>query len=65
MQRVRAVVRAGLDAGAEVYAIYEGYEGMVAGGDYIRPLDLVRRGRHLAAGRHDHRLGALAGVSHP
>ena len=35
---VRAVVRAGLNAGAEIYAIYEGYEGMVAGGNYIRPL---------------------------
>ena len=35
---VRAVVRAGLNAGAEIYAIYEGYEGMVAGGHYIRPL---------------------------
>ncbi len=35
---VRAVVRAGLNAGAEIYAIYEGYEGMVAGGRYIRPL---------------------------
>ena len=35
---VRAVVRAGLNAGAEVYAIHEGYKGMVAGGPYIRPL---------------------------
>ncbi|MFN3334424.1 MAG: 6-phosphofructokinase, partial [Caldilinea sp.] len=26
---LRAVVRAGLDRGAEVYAIYEGYQGMV------------------------------------
>ncbi len=33
---VRAVVRAGLDQGAEVYAIYEGYQGMVDGGDLIR-----------------------------
>lgn len=36
---VRAVVRAGLDAGAEVYAVYEGYAGMIHGGDQIRPMD--------------------------
>ena len=35
---VRAVVRATLDSGAESYAIYEGYQGMVDGGRYIRPL---------------------------
>lgn len=35
---VRAVVRTGLNLGAEVFAIYEGYEGMVAGGDFIRKL---------------------------
>jgi 6-phosphofructokinase 1 len=35
---VRAVVRAGLARGAEVYAIYEGYQGMVDGGERIRPL---------------------------
>ncbi len=33
---VRGVVRAGIGAGLEVYAIYEGFEGMVAGGDKIR-----------------------------
>ncbi len=36
---VRAVVRAGLDKGAEVYAIYEGYQGMVDGGNQIRLMD--------------------------
>ena len=36
---VRAVVRAGLDRGAEVYAIYEGYQGMIDGGERIRPMD--------------------------
>jgi 6-phosphofructokinase 1 len=36
---VRAVVRTGLDKGAEVYAIYEGYQGLVDGGDYIRKMD--------------------------
>ena len=35
---LRAVVRAGLDRGAEVYAIYEGYQGMVTGGEAIRPI---------------------------
>ena len=34
---LRAVVRAGLDQGAVVYAIYEGYQGLVTGGDLIRP----------------------------
>lgn len=33
---VRAVVRTALRAGAQVYAIYEGYQGMVDGGDGIR-----------------------------
>ena len=33
---VRAVVRTGLARGVEVYAIYEGYQGMVEGGDRIR-----------------------------
>ncbi len=34
---VRAVVRAALDQGAEVFAIYEGYQGMILGENYIRP----------------------------
>jgi 6-phosphofructokinase 1 len=36
---VRAVVRCGLEEGAEVYAIFEGYKGMIAGGDQIRSMD--------------------------
>lgn len=36
---VRAVVRTGLDKGAEVYAIYEGYNGLVEGGERIRKMD--------------------------
>jgi 6-phosphofructokinase 1 len=36
---VRAVVRTALDKGIEVYAVYEGYQGMVAGGDYIREMN--------------------------
>ncbi len=35
---VRAVVRTALRRGAEVYAIYEGYQGMVEGGNRIRAL---------------------------
>jgi len=36
---VRAVVRTALNKNLEVYAIYEGYQGMVAGGEYIRELN--------------------------
>ncbi len=36
---VRAVVRAALNRGADVFAIYEGYQGMIDGGDSIRPMD--------------------------
>src|SRR6266545_7874229 len=35
---VRAVARAALDQGMDVYAIYEGYQGMVDGGDRIRKM---------------------------
>ena len=33
---MRSVVRTALDRGIQVYAIYEGYEGMIRGGDLIR-----------------------------
>ena len=36
---LRAVVRTALSRGAEVFAIYEGYQGMVDGGTQIRALD--------------------------
>lgn len=36
---VRAVVRTALERGSEVYAIYEGYQGMVEGGEHIRRMD--------------------------
>lgn len=36
---LRAVVRTALDQGAEVYAIYEGYQGMIDGGNRIRALN--------------------------
>jgi 6-phosphofructokinase 1 len=35
---VRAIVRTGLDQGLEVWGIYEGYRGLIEGGDKIRPL---------------------------
>ena len=35
---VRAVVRTALDKGAEVYAVYEGYQGLVEGGDLIQKM---------------------------
>ena len=36
---VRAVIRTALDKGAEIYAIYEGYMGLVEGGTRIRKMD--------------------------
>ena len=36
---VRSVVRMGLYLGCKVYFIYEGYQGMVDGGDNIREAD--------------------------
>ncbi len=36
---VRAVVRTAIDQGVEVYAILEGYQGMVDGGARIRPIN--------------------------
>lgn len=36
---LRSVVRTALDSGVDVYAIYEGYQGMVDGGDYIRKMN--------------------------
>ena len=36
---VRAVIRAALHKRYDVYAIYEGYKGMIAGGDFIRKVN--------------------------
>lgn len=33
---VRSVVRAAVHKGFDVYTIYEGYKGMILGGDYIK-----------------------------
>ena len=35
---IRAVVRAAISEGIEVFGIYEGYQGMVDGGNNIRPI---------------------------
>ena len=35
---LRAIVRSGLDRGLEIWGIYEGYRGLIEGGDRIRPL---------------------------
>ncbi|XP_046864101.1 ATP-dependent 6-phosphofructokinase, liver type-like [Xenia sp. Carnegie-2017] len=35
---IRAVARMGLYYGAKVYAVWEGYEGMLSGGDFIKEL---------------------------
>jgi 6-phosphofructokinase 1 len=47
---VRAVVRTGIDQGAEVYAVYEGYQGLVDGGDYIRRMDWAAVGGIVQSG---------------
>jgi 6-phosphofructokinase 1 len=47
---VRAVVRTAIDQGAEVYAVYEGYQGLVEDGDYIRRMDWDSVGGILQSG---------------
>jgi 6-phosphofructokinase 1 len=47
---VRAVVRTGIDQGAEVYAVSEGYQGLVDGGDFIRKMDWASVGGILQNG---------------
>ncbi|MCP5101303.1 MAG: 6-phosphofructokinase [Chloroflexi bacterium] len=47
---VRAVVRSALDRGAEVFAVYEGYQGLVDGGDRIRQMDWTDVGGILQRG---------------
>ena len=47
---VRAVVRTAISRGAEVYAIFEGYQGMIDGGDGIRPFGWDDVGSILARG---------------
>ncbi|WP_341729751.1 6-phosphofructokinase [Brooklawnia sp.] len=47
---VRAVVRTAISRGAEVFAIFEGYQGMIDGGNGIRPFDWDDVGSILAKG---------------
>ncbi len=54
---VRAVVRTALDKGVEVYIIYEGYQGMVDGGDRIVKADWESVGGIL------HRGGTVIGTA--
>ena len=54
---VRAVVRTALQQGVTVYAIYEGYQGMVDGGDRIRALSWEDAGNIL------HRGGTVIGTA--
>ena len=54
---VRSVVRTALDRGLQVYAIYEGYQGMVDGGDRIRKLSWEDVGGIL------HRGGTIIGTA--
>ena len=49
---VRAVVRTGLSAGLEVFAVYEGLQGLVDGGDRIRSMSSADVERHPARRRH-------------
>ena len=71
---IRAVVRTALARGLEVYAIFEGYQGMVDGGKRIRPLSwddvggiLQRGGTIIGTARSDDfrtRLGRLQAAFH-
>ena len=54
---VRAVVRTALSRGIDVYAIYEGYQGMVGGGEYIRKMTWDSVGGIL------HRSGTVIGTA--
>ncbi len=47
---VRAVVRTAISRGAEVFAIFEGYQGMIDGGDGIRPFGWDDVGSIMAKG---------------
>jgi|GEM_PF-4062530 len=47
---IRSILRAALDQGAEVYGIYEGYQGMIDGGKYIRQVDWAASGGILHKG---------------
>ena len=54
---VRSVVASALSRNIGVFAIYEGYQGMVTGGELIRPLDPSAIGGIL------HRAGTILGTA--
>ena len=54
---VRAVVRTALDKGAEIYAVNEGYQGLVEGGEFIQKMDWDSVGGIL------HRGGTIIGTA--
>ncbi len=64
---VRAVVRTALDRGAEVYAIYEGYQGMIEGGNRIRAINwdavggILHKGGTIIGSARSHAYRSLAG----
>ncbi len=47
---VRSIVRSGIKLGLEVYAVYEGYQGLVDGGDFIRRMEWASVGGILQRG---------------
>ena len=59
---VRAVVRTALHHGIDVYAIHEGYQGLIEGGDLIRRMESADVGGHPAEGRHRDRHGQVQDV---
>ena len=62
---LRSVVRTALHHGLEVYAVAEGYRGLVEGDGAIRRMESAGRRRHPAARRHRDRHGPLRGLPHP
>ena len=62
---VRAVVRTALNRGAEIYAIYEGYQGLIEGGDRIRPVSWDDVSSILNRGGTVHRHRAVRRVPRP
>ncbi|XP_044721437.1 phosphofructokinase domain-containing protein [Hirsutella rhossiliensis] len=48
---VRAVVRMAIHLGCDAYAVYEGYEGLVCGGDYIKKMGWDDRAGRLTAAK--------------
>ena len=54
---IRSIVRTAINRGAEVYAIYEGYQGMVDGGKYIQKMNWNSVGGIL------HRGGTIIGTA--